>query len=300
MVASQQIAVQPLSDKGLRSYKHLRLGAAKAVNALLGIAHNKDTRRTTGATITAEPGIQGLPLQRIGVLKLVDQQVPDAGIETLLHPTRQHRVAEHVQSGTLDIIHVYPAALMLERLEFGQQQPGEAGQTLLIGPGLVLGMRLTKQLQLKRRLLRGGKGLQVVGQAVFAGDEKPLAQARQPVCQADAFQRGADGQRCFLRGFVFLDSQASAQGAPFFTTGLAVKRLFGAFQTGQLWHQLAEVLHRVLDHPCGICQRKFSALVERALQGLVGLRAAMRQHDCFKVRLQCRPRHQNSVKPTPD
>ena len=75
MVATEQVAAQSVHHKFLRRAKHLRLGTAKAVNALLGVAHQKHagrTARTHGAAIALKPRIQRLPLQRVGVLELVN------------------------------------------------------------------------------------------------------------------------------------------------------------------------------------------------------------------------------------
>ena len=85
VVAAQHHAAQGAAYKFCRGHKHLRLSAAKAVNALLGVAYDKHagcaarttcTRATPCSCIASKPGLQCLPLQRVGVLKLVYQQVP--------------------------------------------------------------------------------------------------------------------------------------------------------------------------------------------------------------------------------
>ena len=116
MVAAEQVAIQPVAHKHFGGLEHLRLGAAKAVNTLFGVAHNEHAGRLApGPGVAAEPGPQRLPLQRVGVLKLVNQQVFDARIQALLHPARQHRVAQQNQGGALDIVHVDPAVLAFQR-----------------------------------------------------------------------------------------------------------------------------------------------------------------------------------------
>ena len=55
-----------------------------------------------------------MPLQRAGVLELVDQQVPDAGIQSLLNPARQVVVCQQCQSDALEVGHVDQVALLLE------------------------------------------------------------------------------------------------------------------------------------------------------------------------------------------
>ena len=88
MVAAEQIPAQ-FGDKGLRRNEHLRFRPAKTVNALLGITDDEDAwRLPTSSGIAAQPRMQRLPLQRIGVLKFIDQQMLDARIEPLLNPTR--------------------------------------------------------------------------------------------------------------------------------------------------------------------------------------------------------------------
>ena len=86
MVAAEQIALQTLAHKILRRPEHLRLGTAKSVNALLGVAHDEHAGRPAGAAITAQPRRQGLPLQGVGVLELVNQEVPYACVQSFLHP----------------------------------------------------------------------------------------------------------------------------------------------------------------------------------------------------------------------
>ena len=62
----------------------------------------------------------------------------DARVEPLLHPARQHRVAQHHQRGALDIVHVDPAALALELGELGDHRACQTRHALLVRPRLVL------------------------------------------------------------------------------------------------------------------------------------------------------------------
>ena len=55
VVATEQIAAQPFHHKGLRGAKHLRLGAAKAVNALFRVTNQKHAGRGTRAAIATQP-----------------------------------------------------------------------------------------------------------------------------------------------------------------------------------------------------------------------------------------------------
>ena len=138
VVAAEQVAAQPLDDKGLRGAKHLRLGAAKAVNALLGITHQKHAGRRARAAIAAQPRRQRLPLQRIGVLELVNHQVANARIQPLLHPAGQHHIAQHDLRGALDVVHIDPAALALELGVLRQQHARQARHALLVAPSFML------------------------------------------------------------------------------------------------------------------------------------------------------------------
>ena len=62
----------------------------------------------------------------------------------------------------------------------------------------------------------------------------------------------------------------------------------------------AEVLYRPIHHAFGIGQHKLGALVERALQRLVGLRPAMRHDHGFKINLQRGVSNERGIKPPPD
>ncbi len=143
VVATEQVAAE-VAHELLRGDEHLRLGAAKAVDALLGIADDEQAGRfapAAGTGISAEPGVQGLPLQGVGVLELVDQQVARARVETLLYPAAQHRVGQQVQCCTLDVAHVDPATFALEHREFVDQQARQPCHALLVEPGVVLRLR---------------------------------------------------------------------------------------------------------------------------------------------------------------
>jgi hypothetical protein len=87
--------------------------------------------------------VQRLPLQRVGVLELVDQQVAHARVEPLLHPARQHRVGQQQLRGLLDVVHVDPAMLALDFGEGGDQDAREPRHALLVSHGVVLGLRGT-------------------------------------------------------------------------------------------------------------------------------------------------------------
>ena len=94
MVAAEQVAIQTLLHERLGGIKHFGRGAAEAINALLGVAHDEDAGRIGSTGIALQPGVQRLPLQRIGVLKFINQQMAHAGVETLLQPAAEGGVLQ--------------------------------------------------------------------------------------------------------------------------------------------------------------------------------------------------------------
>ena len=100
--------------------------------------------------------MQRLPLQRVGVLELIDQQVANARIQPLLHPARKDRVGQHDQGRALHIVHVHPAVLLLDGGKLRNQAARQPGHALLVLPGLVLAAGHQQALQLGLGLLRGG------------------------------------------------------------------------------------------------------------------------------------------------
>ena len=140
VVAGEQVAFKPLAHKGLRRLEHLWLGAAKAVNTLLRVAHQKHAGRTATPTagVTAKPREQGLPLQGVGVLKFINEQVLHLGVQALLHPACQHDIAQHDARRPLHIVHVHPALHALEVTVLGDQATRKPRHARLVLPGLVL------------------------------------------------------------------------------------------------------------------------------------------------------------------
>ena len=87
VIATQPVTAQFLADETLGSDEDLWLGTAEPVDALLRIADQEDARRATTRTgIARQPAVQRLPLHRVGVLELVDHQVPHPGVQPLLQP----------------------------------------------------------------------------------------------------------------------------------------------------------------------------------------------------------------------
>ena len=141
VVGGQALAAQRLHDELPRGGEHHGVGTAKAIDALLGVAHDEDAGRT-GATaragIARQPGLERLPLQRVGVLKLIDQQMAHARVQALLHPGGDVVVVQQGERGALDVVHVHPAALALELGKTGDELAREARHALVVRAGLVL------------------------------------------------------------------------------------------------------------------------------------------------------------------
>ena len=79
-----------------------RLGTAEAINRLFGVTNEKNTgARRIGIGI--EPGQQNLPLQGVGVLKLVEQHMAVPRIQTGLQNGRRSLVAQELQHRPLGI-----------------------------------------------------------------------------------------------------------------------------------------------------------------------------------------------------
>ena len=162
MVAAQAVATEFLSDKTLGILKHLGLGATEAINALLGVANDENRRRARRAGITGYPGLQSFPLQWVGVLKLIDQQMPHLRIESLANPGATARVGEQAQRRQLQIVHIQPGALTLQGCIVFQQAACEARHSLLVQPSPMLQLRLADMQQHVLRSLYGGQAVDLV------------------------------------------------------------------------------------------------------------------------------------------
>ena len=295
VVAGQQVATQAVAHKGLGGLEHLRLGAAEAVDALLGVAHDEHAGwalaagAAAGAHVGGQPGVQRLPLQRVGVLELIDQQVAHTRVQALLHPAAQGGVRQHDQRRALDVVHVHPATCALELGKRGDQAARQARQALLVLPGFMLGACRTQWQQLGLGLLRGGELLQVLRQPVFLGNEEGLAQAVQALVQAriEPRRKGIDhGVGSFLWRLGALGAQLLGPGQPARACCITRQRLGGRGQAGQARKLFAERWHRGIDDARGVGQLELHALGQRRLQRLVRLRAAMARHSGLIVGAQ--------------
>ena len=300
VVAAEHIAPQCLMHKGQRGLEHLRLGTAKAVNALLGVAHNEHAgcRASAAARIAAQPRQQRLPLQRVGVLKLVDQQMADAGVQPLLHPARQHRVAQQYQGRALHVVHVHPALLALDLCKISDEHAGQPRHALLISPGIAL---VACFHHLEHQLLRLANGrdacdlLAKLARRAFFGEQRGKGGGQVAFGQC-GFQLHALGRKRGRAG--------PAQGFGCGTQELQVRRdasqeFFGGVQARKLGELITKRQYRPIHHAVGVGQRKFNPLVQRRLQGFVGLEAAMCKHQCLKVGLAIRIGQQARIEAPP-
>ena len=194
MVATENGALHAVLHKVARRAKHGRVGAAKAVNALLGVAHNEYAGRLPGAGIAGQPGVQGLPLQGGGVLKFINQHVADLGVQPFLQPAAQAGVLQKRACGVFHIGHINPAVLPLDGGITAAQQARQAHHALLMHPACVLDVGL-------QHVLHGGlRGAYVLQMRYFVAEFAWLAFLRHqgivnaaPILGGDGlFQRGAE------------------------------------------------------------------------------------------------------------
>ena len=177
MITSQHRAVQPAADERPRGGKHTRLGTAEAVDALLRIADDEDRNRLPTARAAARPGIarqpavQRMPLQRAGVLKLIDQQMAHLGIEPLLHKTSQLSIGQQGQRAALQIVHVNQAAAEFQRLEFGDQPQRQTRHAAVLQPGFVLAQGLLQTRHVVAAHRQGDAVADVLAQRTRQGEQ---------------------------------------------------------------------------------------------------------------------------------
>ena len=296
VVAGQQVATQRGADKSLCGDEHLRLGPTKPVNALLGVPDQKHAGRRTCPAIATEPGRQRLPLQRVGVLKFVNHQVLDPGVQPLLHPTGQHRVTQHALGGTLHVIHVHPLAAVLERAELGQQQPRQPGHALLVVPRFMLP---AGRLHTQHQVLRFTHHFNADNLFTeLAGGARAGQQRGQHAAGVTGAQRLLKLHALGSEGFGAGTAQ-SLGGGQQYRVG-ATQRVHGMAQVGQLREMRFEGHDGRVHHAQHIGHRKFDAFVQRRAQGFVRLKTPMCQHHGFVIRLQGFVGQQRGVKPSPD
>jgi hypothetical protein len=112
----------------------------KAVNALLGVAHNEHAGRlpVPCARVARQPWRSGLPLQGVGVLEFINQQMAHARIQPLLHPAAEHGSDSITRAARSTSFMSTQLRSRLSWLKACNQQPGQARHALLVQPGRVL------------------------------------------------------------------------------------------------------------------------------------------------------------------
>jgi len=129
VVAGEQGAIKGLDHEALRRLEYPWVSAPEAVDALLGVAHQKDLDRLAPAQaparagVSRQPRLQGLPLQRAGVLELVHQQLANLAVQALLDPAREFLVTQEPSGCQLQIDHVGLPTLGLELRVLAEQDP---------------------------------------------------------------------------------------------------------------------------------------------------------------------------------
>ena len=297
VVAGQHIAAKGGNHKCLRGLEHLRLGAAKTVNALFWVAHQKHAGRWPCPAIPTEPRRQCLPLQRVGVLKLVNHQMLDARVQPLLHPTRQHRVAQHGEGGALHIVHVNPAALTFQRGELRNQQPRQPGHALLVNPGVML---LARRAHTQHQVLRGPHCFNpnnfFTQLARRAGARQQRSQHALKICIGNGLlQRHTQSAKGFCAG----TAERLGSGQQQRCRGCRVQSILRRCQAVKIGILRAKGRNRGVHYPSRVSQRKLGALVQRSAKRLVGLKSAMRHHNRFIVAFKRCVCQQCGKKPPP-
>ena len=204
VVALQQHAVQTLDDEVARRLEDLGLGAAEAIDALLRVADDEHRRRplatgaAAGAGIRRQPAVQRLPLQRAGVLELVDEQLAHAQVQPLLHPTGHLGVTQQGFGGTLQIGHVDKAALALEFSVAGQQHARQRQHLLVVNVRRLLAAHRLDGLQRRYHGRQQWRRAQVQAQRALVGEER-LPGQRKGLAGVALRQRQQQAGACLLR-----------------------------------------------------------------------------------------------------
>ena len=98
-----------------------RFGATKTIDRLLGVADHEDARPRR-VRIGIEPRTQNLPLQRIGVLELVQQHMLVTRVETGLQERRGLFVAQQLEHLPLRVDKIDLPPRLLERVDMRQER----------------------------------------------------------------------------------------------------------------------------------------------------------------------------------
>jgi hypothetical protein len=130
------VRVQEIRRRG----EHPRLAAAEAVDRLLGVAHHEHRHRAVGAARLGEPGRQRLPLQRIGVLEFVEQEMAVARVQLQRQRGRVFLAGEQAAGQPFGVGEVDHALLRLGVLIGGEQRVAEQQAVAVERPDADVGL----------------------------------------------------------------------------------------------------------------------------------------------------------------
>ena len=230
-------------------------------------------------------------------MELVNHQVLDAGVQTLLHPARQHRVAQHAERRTFHIVHVDPAALSFEGSKQRDQPPRQPGHALLVSPGIVL---LACRLYAQHQVLRVSHRVNADNFfAKLAGSAGAGQQRRPQAIHIGVSHRLLERHAAGRKGFGAGAGQRFGGGEQQRRAGRHAESVFGAGQAVELRKLRAERRDGRVHHASRVSQRKLGAFVQRSAQRLVGLEPAMRLNHRFIVAFKTGIGQQRGEKPLP-
>ena len=125
MILLHHISIPGLPQPGLCGIEQAHVGAAKPVDRLFRIAHQQHRRACAVIAIGVEPAAQCGPLQRVGVLKFIEQQMLDAGVEPLVQIRRVVAVSEEAGRLPFDVVEVDCIARRLQALIGGDEDAAQ-------------------------------------------------------------------------------------------------------------------------------------------------------------------------------
>ncbi|MNM79164.1 hypothetical protein D3C81_910890 [compost metagenome] len=139
---------------GARRAEQAGVGATETVDRLLGIAHQEHGRLLAKALVAGQPALQDPPLERIGVLELVEQQVLVARVQPHLQVGGGLLVGHQPGRQPFEIREIHRALVVLvalvaleqgiakpvQRKVDGQHGGLAAARGNLVEPGAVFGM----------------------------------------------------------------------------------------------------------------------------------------------------------------
>lgn len=171
-----------------------------------------------------------------------------ARVQALLYPAGQHLVGQQQLRGALQVGHVDPAALALERGELGQQRARQPRQPLLMLPGGVLGVGGE---DVRQRVLRGthavdaGHLVAELARRIFLREQggahahRIARVERHTQFVALLLEGGRGGLRQARRG---LGQQAGSRR-------VVKQRIARRVETGEFGKQRPKRRHRAIHHP---------------------------------------------------